>query len=60
MSPITPITMSVKSACDFLGIGKTSLYQLIGAGSLDVVKLGRRTLIKTDSLVRLISSAKVL
>jgi len=60
MSPINTITMSVKSACEFLGIGKTSLYEHIRSGSLDVIKLGRRTLVKTDSIVRLVSSKEAM
>ena len=33
-----------------LGIGTTKLYELIGEGHLPTLKLGRRTLIRTESL----------
>ncbi len=34
-----------------LGIGTTKLYELIGNGSLDAVKLGRHTRIRESSIV---------
>ena len=33
-----------------LGIGLTTVYALIGAGSLHAVKLGRRTLVPEESV----------
>ena len=33
-----------------LGIGLTKVYELIGAGSLHAVKLGRRTLVPEESV----------
>ncbi len=39
------VFVSINEACEALGLGKTSIYQLIKAGKLDVVKFGRRTLI---------------
>lgn len=44
-----PIARTVKEFCRSYGIGKTKLYELIGQGHLDVVKVGRRTLILEDS-----------
>ena len=37
-----------------IGIGRTKLYELIHAGDLEAVKLGRATLITVSSLRRLI------
>ncbi|MDP5281409.1 helix-turn-helix domain-containing protein [Sphingomonas sp. DG1-23] len=48
--------MSVSDACRHIGIGRTKLYQLISSNSLDVVKIGRRTLILTASIERLINA----
>ncbi|MFO1238295.1 MAG: helix-turn-helix domain-containing protein [Alphaproteobacteria bacterium] len=51
------IVTSVNEAAKALSLGRTSIYQLIREGRLDVVKLGRRTLIKVDSIKRLIGAA---
>ena len=48
------IATSINDAAKALGIGRTSIYQLIRDGRLDAVKLGRRTLVKTESIRRLI------
>ena len=37
-----------------VGLLHTSIYVLIGDGRLEVFKLGRRTLVKADSVRRLI------
>jgi excisionase family DNA binding protein len=49
------LTTSVSDAAKALGIGRTSIYALIREGRLEVVKLGRRTLITTDSIRRLVA-----
>lgn len=49
-----PITLSINDATKVLGLGRTSVYALIRDGRIETVKLGRRTLIKTESLRRLI------
>jgi excisionase family DNA binding protein len=55
---VDPITMSVKDACAFIGIGKTSFWRYVKDGSIEVVRLGRRTLVRTDSLVALVTGVK--
>ena len=52
-----PITVTVDGAKKALGIGHTKIYELIGAGKLDTVKVGRRTLVKTDSIRALVDQA---
>lgn len=47
-------TVPVKVAAEAIGIGQTKLYELINDGSLQVVKLGRRTLVKVDSIERML------
>ena len=39
-----------------MGLGRTSIYQMIKAGRLEAFKLGRRTLVKTDSIRRLVDA----
>ncbi|HTN60031.1 MAG TPA: helix-turn-helix domain-containing protein [Devosia sp.] len=48
------IATSIKDAAKALGLGRTSIYALIREGRLETIKLGRRRLVKTDSLRRLV------
>lgn len=52
------ITASVSDTARALGLGKTSIYALIRARRLEAIKIGRRTLIKVDSIERLIASGQ--
>lgn len=52
-----PITVTVEGAKKALGLGHTKIYELIGAGKLDTIKVGRRTLVKTDSIRALVDQA---
>ena len=61
-----PKLMSVPTALDRYGIGRTKLYALIGVGEIRAVKLGSKTLIDVasadaffDSLPELAGSKKV-
>jgi excisionase family DNA binding protein len=47
---IEPIAISVNSAAQTLGIGRTSIYALLKQGRLDTIKIGRRTLLTTASI----------
>lgn len=51
-----PLTYSIKEAARLLGLGRTTIYRLIGEGRLDTVKIGNRTLIKLRSMQRLAGS----
>lgn len=53
-----PIVISINSAAKALNLGRTSIYLLIKEGRLEAIKLGRRTLIKTSSIVSLIEAAE--
>jgi len=48
-----PLTLSINDTAKALGIGRSTVYALIKSGALDVIKIGRRTLLTTDSIRRL-------
>ena len=50
-----PLLHNINEACRELGIGRTSLYELIKDGELHVVKIGSRTLIPDAELHKLIA-----
>ena len=43
---------------DLGGIGRTKLWELIKTKQLDVVRIGRRTLVVSDSVDKLIETAR--
>jgi excisionase family DNA binding protein len=53
-SEIQPIAMRVPEACRYLGIGRSTLYVLIGEGEIEFIKLGSSTLVLTESLRSLV------
>lgn len=52
-----PVTISISGAAKALGLGRTTIYSLIAEGRLETVKLGKRHLVKTASIRRLIDGA---
>lgn len=50
--------MRVPAACRYLGIGRSTLYVLIGKGEVEVIKLGSSTLVLTASLRQLVESLR--
>lgn len=52
-----PITVTIADTQRVTGLGRTKLYELIGDGKLKVVKVGRRTLVRTDSIRALVGQA---
>jgi len=53
-SNMDKLTLSVQEAAQALGIHKNTLQKLINQGSIRVVRLGRRVLIPTAELRRLL------
>lgn len=52
-----PVTVTVEGAKQALGLGRTKIYELIGDQKLQTVKVGRRTLVKTESIRALVDQA---
>jgi excisionase family DNA binding protein len=52
----TTLAFTIADAAKASGLGRTSLYQLIGSGQLKACKAGNRTLIPADSLRRYLAS----
>ena len=48
-----PIAASINDTAKALSLGRTSIYALIREGRLQTIKLGRRTLVKVESIRRL-------
>jgi excisionase family DNA binding protein len=48
------VTCTVAAACQATGLGRTKLYELIGAGKLATTTIGRRRLVLVRSLRHLL------
>ncbi|WP_425485436.1 helix-turn-helix domain-containing protein [Chthonobacter rhizosphaerae] len=49
-----PLSYRIDSACRALGVGRTKLYALIGAGEIRPIRIGRRVLIPRSELETLL------
>ena len=47
---IAPVLLTVTAAARALAVGRTTLYELIRAGDLDVIRIGRSTRIPVDAI----------
>lgn len=54
--PLAVRLLSVSEACALLGIRRTRFYELLNGEQLNAVKLGRRTLVRSDELERFIEA----
>lgn len=48
---LTPLLLPIGEAASSIAIGKTKFYELINAGEIRTVKVGRRTLIPRQELI---------
>ena len=53
---LPPIAYSIDDAARAIRIGHTKVYELMRDGSLDRIKIGRRTLIRAESVRRLVGA----
>jgi hypothetical protein len=53
---IKPLAVPVKTACQLVGLGNTSMWALIKAGRVKTVSIGRRRLVIYASLESLLSN----
>ena len=53
-SDLEPISVRIATAVKLTGIGRSTLYELIGSGEIETVKIGRSTFIPYRSLKHLI------
>jgi len=51
----SPRLLSIKQAVFELGIGRSALYELISAGTLKTIKIGRRRLIAREAIEEFIA-----
>lgn len=54
MSNTTAKLHRLESACDRLGIGRSKLYELMDAGEIRSVKIGRNRLVPESAIVEFI------
>ncbi|WP_209515776.1 helix-turn-helix domain-containing protein [Sphingomonas sp. BE137] len=52
----TPLAIGINDAARALGVGRTHLYSLIADGKIDTILLGRRRLVKVESLRKLVGA----
>ena len=51
------LTCTINEACEVTGLGRTKLYELIGAERLETTTIGRRRLVVVRSLLSLLESS---
>lgn len=49
---MTRLLHPTAEAAELIGVGRSTLYELIKSGDIETVKIGRRTLIHHDELER--------
>jgi excisionase family DNA binding protein len=55
--PSKPVSATVNDTCRVTGLGRTKVYELIRAGKLKTVTIGRRRLVLYSSIEELIHRA---
>ena len=52
------VCLTPEQAAQALGVGRTFMYSLLASGRIESIKLGRRRLIPTDALERLVAEER--
>jgi excisionase family DNA binding protein len=47
---VPPLLVSVRNAARILAVGRTTVYELIGAGELEAIQIGRSRRVPVSSL----------
>lgn len=50
MNEMPPLLCSIPTAASALGVGRSMVYDLIGSGQLETVTIGRRRLVRVESI----------
>ena len=53
-----PLTVRIRDACRMTGIGRSKLYELIGRGEIETIKIGAITLVPVAGLEDFLSRQK--
>lgn len=57
MTSVTPrLLVRIEDAARQLSIGRTTVYKLSGDGQLQLVKIGRRSLVTAESIERFVAA----
>lgn len=51
-----PLALSINDTAKLLSLGRTSIYAMIADGRLEAFKLGRRTLVRMESVRKLVAA----
>lgn len=51
-----PIALSINDTAKALSLGRTSIYAMIADGRLETFRLGRRRLVRMESIKRLVAA----
>ncbi len=57
-SPVEPKLLSINDTTRVLGIGRSTVYEMLGKGTLESVRLGHRRLVVADSIAALVQSLR--
>jgi excisionase family DNA binding protein len=52
------LNVSVKEATQIIGIGRSRLYQIINAGELRTIRIGKRRLVPVDAIRDFVARAE--
>jgi len=53
-----PLTVPIRTAATMLGIGRSTLYELLDAGEIETIKVGRRRLVLVAGLKAFVESKR--